>query len=326
LKHLVCPYTKEDLDLRNAVYGENGEIKSGVLVSKKSKNQYKIVDYIPVMLKGYGTKEFNKAMRRYEGWAFQWKNKKFEFNTYEGDIGVDKEHIVNEYNLDNMDLKGKDVFEAGCGGGRLTSVLHRSEVRNYFAVDISEAVYECRRKHSKRENIHFIRGDIANPPFRIQSIDFVFNIAVLQHTKEPQKTLYGMSSVLKIGGFLATSHYMWPKNPFVRLKVIVVEIIRAFIRWLHIPKSLVMAFTYLSVLGYKYWIFRPLVWIFFHVPPVKDLNDKVVWQNNYDTYNPATYQAWNSESDMQRMLLKAGLTPILEGRVFDNAYVCKKMI
>ncbi|MGV8168627.1 MAG: class I SAM-dependent methyltransferase [Candidatus Nanoarchaeia archaeon] len=333
LKHLVCPYTKEPLKLSEAVYGKGNEIKSGVLTSSPSKNKYHIINYIPVMLKDFKSETSKNEMKRYDGWAYEWMHREFEYNTKEGDIGVDRENIEQEYKLKNIDFKNKIVFEAGCGGGRITSALHRTEAKEYFMMDISEAVYEARKKHQHLKNAHFIRGDITYPPFNLESIDIILCIAVVQHAENPQKAIIGMSDVLKKEGIMAISHYMWPKNLFVRLKVYNLEVIRRLIKWLHIPNWFVMAFTRLSVFSYRYILLRPLAWFLFTIPPVKEVREnkkeiaeKIIWQNNFDAYNPGTYQHWKTEKQTQIMLLKAGLVPILETRVFPNAYVCIKKI
>jgi SAM-dependent methyltransferase len=303
------------------VFGAGGEIKSGLLVSTKSKNIYKIVDYVPIML----TDMDQAGYERYKGWAYQWRSKHFEYNTTRDDFGVDVSNIIDEYHLNKISLQNKVVFEAGCGGGRLTRLLYRRGVKEYFCVDISESIFEARAKHKELKNSHFIMADIAHPPFRNESIDIIFNIAVLQHTEDPQQTLYGMAAALKRFGIILTGHYMVPKNLLIRFKVFYCELIRTFIRVFRIPKRLVLAFTYLSVPANRYALLRPLAWAFFQNPPGK-MSEKVIWQNNFDFYNPATFQHWKTEQQTQTMLLKAGLVPILETSVFPNAYVCEKRI
>lgn len=324
LKHLVCPCTKEELRLVRQTVDKDGEIRSGTLVSVKSGRKYHIVNYIPIMLEGYGSREFRKRMQRFDGWAFEWKSKEFEFNTGADDIGADKDQLEHDFQLRKIGLDGKDVLEAGCGGGRLTSVLYRKGVRNYFMMDISDAVHEARKKHKGLRNAHFIRGDITHPPFRDSSLDVIFNLAVLQHAENPRKALHGMTATLKKGGILAVSHYMWPRNLVVRLKVWSVERIRDMIRILRISPGAVMAFSRLSIPSYKYWPLRPLFWLFFYKPSMKVPSDKVIWQVNYDAFNPMTFQHWNTPRSMKRMLAGAGLRIVTESRIIPNAYVCRK--
>lgn len=319
LKYLVCPYTKEELELKNAVYDGNKEIKAGILVSKKSKNIYKISNYIPIML----DKKTLKEEKRYSGWAFQWNHKNFEMNK-ESDIRVEKKTYPIDYRLNKIDFKNKLVLEAGAGGGRVTPILHNENVKEFFAMDISDAIYECRQKRGHLKNIHFIKGDIGKCPFRENSLDIIQNIAVLQHTKSPIKTLDNMASVLKKGGLLMTSHYMTPKNKFTRFKVFYCELIRKFIRYFHVSPHIIMWFSYLSIPTYRIFFLKPIFWAFFHRPPRS--TDKIMWQNNFDFYNPNTYQYWVTETEMIRMLLKAGLIPVAETKTLDNGYICEKRL
>ncbi len=323
LKYLICPYTREELELKNAQI-VNGEIRSGTLIAKKSGRTYPIIEYIPVML----DTATRSAASKYSEWAQQWKDKKFEFNTTDDDAGIPIKLQRERYRFDNINVKKAVVYEAGCGGGRLTPAFYSETTEAYIALDMSSAIWETRAKHKHRKNIHFIQGDIANSPFRDSSIDVIIALGVIQHTKDPQTTCIGLGRVLAVGGTCIASIYMLPRNIFVRSKLAYTNCIRFVFRILHIPSSAVRAWAWLSVLAFnRGHIFRLLGWAFFQQASY-NTSDKYTWLINYDFYHPNTYQYSISREKTQRMFLHAGLVPLFEppGKESENSYVFKRFI
>lgn len=320
LKYLVCPYTGEDLILINPKLDDNKEIISGELLSVNSKNKYYIQDYVPIMLKE------PKTQKKFQDWENEWLDKDFEFNTEENDTGASKKIFQNDYKLNNFDFKDNTILEAGCGGGRITSMIYSENIENYFCLDISDAIFEARKKHIDKKNIYFVKGDLSNPPFKKNIVNKIFLIGVLQHTKNPVESIRALSSLLKTGGHLFGGNYLLPENFFVRMRFYFTEIIRVIFRTINISTKNLKRFTKIAIYARRYIILRPLQWIFFQNSIPKKYSDKYLWLINYDYYNPNIFQHMYTREETKRIFLVNGLIPILETKSVPNAYVFKKEI
>jgi len=320
LKYIVCPYTKEKLLLKNEKVDKNAEVVSGLLISSKSHNKYKIENYIPILLKEEKTK------KRFKDWEKEWLDKDFEFNTQENDTGASKDIFDNDYKINCFDFDDNNILEAGCGGGRITSMIYKNKVKNYFAIDISDAIYEARKKHKHRKNIHFIKTDLSNPPFENGVMDKIFLVGVLQHTQNPSKSVEVLSSILKMNGFMFAGNYLLPENLFIRARFYFTEFIRFLLKVLKIPSNLIKNFTKISIYARRYIILRPLQWIFFNNSVPKNYSDKYLWLVNYDYYNPNIFQHMYTREETKNIFLSNGLIPILETKSTPNAYVFRKEI
>lgn len=113
-------------------------------------------------------------------------------------------------------LKDKQVIiDAGCGLGYKSAWLAElAPHATVFGIDFSEAVYVAARRYRHFSNLFFLRGDIANLPFKEGSIDFVFCDQVIHHTENPRETYRHLSSLLSPAGKLAC--YVYAKKAVPR--------------------------------------------------------------------------------------------------------------
>ncbi|MCA9459923.1 MAG: methyltransferase domain-containing protein [Nanoarchaeota archaeon] len=320
LKYLVCPYTKEELILSNEILDNNNEVVKGELISVKSKKKYFIKNYVPIMMLN------TKTQKKFKDWEQEWLDKDFEFNLEKGDTGASKRIFEMDYKTNEFDFGNDLILEAGCGGGRITSMIYRKEVKNYFCMDISNAIYEAREKHKDKQNIHFIKGDLSNPPFKKNSLNKIFLIGVLQHTKNPYKSVEVLSYILKKEGYFFGGNYLLPENFFVRYRFYFTEFLRFLFRNLRVSSKFVKSFTKISIYARKFIFLRPLQWIFFNNTIPKNYSDKYLWLINYDYYNPNIYQHMYTREETKNIFLRSGLYPILESKSVPNSYVFKKGI
>jgi SAM-dependent methyltransferase len=103
-------------------------------------------------------------------------------------------------------LRGKLVLEAGCGAGRFTEVLLQSGAR-VFACDLSEAVEANHDNCGGAPGYFCCQADIARLPVKPGQFDWVICLGVIQHTPDPEKTLFSLARQLKPGGWLVVDHY-----------------------------------------------------------------------------------------------------------------------
>jgi SAM-dependent methyltransferase/uncharacterized protein YbaR (Trm112 family) len=107
------------------------------------------------------------------------------------------------------------VIDAGTGPGiqaaRLAKVSHAQVV----GMDLSESVVRARQAFAtKHGNLHYVQGDILNPPFRPGTFDFVVADQVLHHTPDCQRAFHSMAQLVRAGGQLAA--YVYRVKPLLR--------------------------------------------------------------------------------------------------------------
>lgn len=94
--------------------------------------------------------------------------------------------------------KGK-VLDVGCGGGNMAKAIknHRSDL-TVFGSDIAKKALEVANKEPS--GVKFVLGSADRLPFKDSFFDAVVMFDVLEHMKEPSKTLAEINRVLCVGG------------------------------------------------------------------------------------------------------------------------------
>ena len=104
------------------------------------------------------------------------------------------------------------LLEAGCGTGRMTSILSQT-VRETVSIDFSfESLRVNRRKlqAAGAPNVHLVQADLCRLPFAADGFDRVVSCQVLEHIPGPEARTAAVASlarVLRPGGTLALSAY-----------------------------------------------------------------------------------------------------------------------
>ncbi len=107
------------------------------------------------------------------------------------------------------------VIDAGTGPGIQAARLSRVTGAEVVGMDLSESVVRARLAFAgERPNLHFVQGDILNPPFRPGSFDLVVADQVLHHTPDCRRAFHSMAGLVRPGGELAT--YIYRVKPLLR--------------------------------------------------------------------------------------------------------------
>ncbi len=116
--------------------------------------------------------------------------------------------------------EGEDVLDIGCGNGRFSQYLERV---NYTGVDFSRKMIEEAQARFPEKN--FLDGDILSLPFKENSFDKVYCIAVIHQIPSFEYRLQAMQEierVLKPGGIIfATAWNIWKRNKIFCIKKMV---------------------------------------------------------------------------------------------------------
>ena len=239
LDFLACPDCRQKLDLVVFDSESGGEILTGLLHCEK--NHYfpiaggiprmlpsSLKDYWPEIKAKISPSSASKVVRDLlENASLNQQTKDYDTRTKANfsnewdhhDIGgrtwtMELDDRVQWYFLDSIriakeDLKGKVMLDAGCGNGS-QSVAYTEFGLEVIAVDLStglEKGYAFRQVHQRArpENVHFIQGDLQNPPLAPDSFDIIHSAGVLHHTPNTEKTFRALRPLLKSGG----TFYVW---------------------------------------------------------------------------------------------------------------------
>ena len=192
LKDLVCPKTKNELNLVNEEYDQSGRIISGELVS--GQNIYPIINYIPRFVSSSYADNF----------GYQWNiHNKTQLDTDKKfDISYKRFFETTKW---QSDLRGYTILEAGCGMGRFTEQALKTGAK-VFSFDLSNAV-DANFNNNSCSNLLVVQASIYEMPFRDLYFDKVFCFGVLQHTPDVRKSFVRISQKIKKGGEIAIDIY-----------------------------------------------------------------------------------------------------------------------
>ena len=128
--------------------------------------------------------------------------------------GIELEDRVRKFFLEPIgvpraELEGKVLLDAGCGNGS-QSVAYTEFGLEVIALDLSSGVehgltFLGRREKADAQRIHFVQGDLQNPPLADRCVDLIHSAGVLHHTPDTRGTFGRLCRVLKPGG----TFYVW---------------------------------------------------------------------------------------------------------------------
>ena len=100
-----------------------------------------------------------------------------------------------------------EILEAGCGAGRFTEVLLQLQAASVTSTDLSEAVEPNQINCPQSDRHRIIQCDINALPFAPSQFDLVLCIGVVQHTRNPERTIADLYRQVRPGGSLVIDHY-----------------------------------------------------------------------------------------------------------------------
>lgn len=178
------------------------EILEGELVSDGG-SRYPIVNGIPRMLpeevKGF-------LAKNQDTFSLEWKMFKFGERNWGQDIEFRRKLFLNGMGVARESLKGKLIFDAGCGSGLLSMEMAKSFGMEVIALDLAYGIEQA-YAHNKNPFLYFIQGSVLTPPVRSSICDFIYCCGVLIALPDTREGLAALARCLKPGGRYFTWHY-----------------------------------------------------------------------------------------------------------------------
>ncbi len=207
LSILACPCCQGQIELKARETTENGEIISGTLQCLNCGAEFPIVEGVPCMLTG------EQQIKPSEGFTEQWKYRfsgRFETNSL---YGLNPTHRIEDVIAKFADPIQADewILDAGCGSAEMTFAAAKSYPQaQIVGLELSEAVRLAAKEASSIPNLHFVQGDVTNPPFKQSTFSKVYSMGVLHHTSNTKAAFDAVSALVSEYGNLVIWLYPDP--------------------------------------------------------------------------------------------------------------------
>jgi 2-polyprenyl-3-methyl-5-hydroxy-6-metoxy-1,4-benzoquinol methylase len=189
-----------------------------------------------------------------------------------------------------------EVLESGCGAGRFTEILLQLPAASVTSTDLSSAVEPNKINCPLSDRHRILQCDINQLPFSPGQYDIVVCLGVIQHTRNPERTVADLYRQVKPGGWLIIDHYTHSLAYYTKLSEWLLRPILKRMspaRGLAVTKSLTRAFFPLhraarntKALQMLLSRFSPLL-TYYHLFP--QLNDKLQYEwAELDTHDSLT--------------------------------------
>jgi SAM-dependent methyltransferase/uncharacterized protein YbaR (Trm112 family) len=150
--------------------------------------------------------------RSAESFGLQWAKYQDEDRTwYKDDAGLRREEFLSQIDLPAGALRGRLVLDAGCGNGKLTATIatHGAEV---VGMDFSRSVERAAGRAASVAGddapfVHFVQGNILEPPFAAESFDHIHSSGVLHHTPDTWRAFASFLALGKPGAHVYVQLY-----------------------------------------------------------------------------------------------------------------------
>jgi SAM-dependent methyltransferase len=214
------------------------------------------------------------------------------------------------------ELAGRDVLDAGCGGGRYSSVAARHGAR-VLAVDMSRAIDRASQLCEQFPCVDFVQADLLRLPVADRCVDFAFSIGVLHHSSDAAAAFQQVAATVRPGGRLA----VWLYRRNTPAQECLNEVLRGIARRMTVGQLESVA-TLGAVLGSIPIVNRTL-------NKIVNFSNHPLWENRvcdtFDWFSPR-YQSHHTVSELMSWFRDAGFSELRElppeksGRFYDWAY------
>ncbi len=147
-----------------------------------------------------------KNKRTKESFANEWSVYNYEKdNTWNADNDTMVSRFLKETGETTATLKHKIIFDAGCGNGKLETLI-AADCASIIGMDFSTSIEDAYTRNDFL-NVHFIQGDVQFPPLAFNYFDIVHCSGVLIHTNNAELSFSCIEPTVKDGGKLSVWLY-----------------------------------------------------------------------------------------------------------------------
>jgi len=228
----------------------------------------------------------------------------------------DEETLETKTGIRLNELAGRDVLDAGCGGGRYSFVAARHGAR-VVAVDMSRAIDRAARLCVEFPQVDFVQADLLRLPLRNDCVDFAFSIGVMHHSRDASAAFRQVAATVRPAGRLAV--WLYRRNTLIQ--ECINDVLRGVTRRLSVTQLETLASAG-AVLGSVPFVNKTL-------NKFVNFSNHPVWENRvcdtFDWYSPR-YQTHHTAAELMGWFRAAGffdlreLTPAKAGRFYRWAY------
>jgi 2-polyprenyl-3-methyl-5-hydroxy-6-metoxy-1,4-benzoquinol methylase/uncharacterized protein YbaR (Trm112 family) len=147
-----------------------------------------------------------KNKRTKESFSKEWSIYDHEKDkTWDADNDAMLKRFLAETDETIDSIKPKIIFDAGCGNGKLNSLIASFGI-TIIGMDFSNSIEEA-YKRNIYPTAHFIQGDVQFPPLIFKYFDIVHSSGVLIHTNNTELSFSCIEPTVKAGGKLSVWLY-----------------------------------------------------------------------------------------------------------------------
>lgn len=180
------------------------EIMSGTL-SCPCGQKWPIIGGIPRFLPGALPEDIKKTQAAF---SFEWKMFRPGERNWGQDMDTRRNLFVRGMGADPKDMKGKLIFDAGCGSGALSIEFSKGLGMEVFAMDLAFGI-ESAYQRNDSPFVHFVQGSVLEPPLRDHVFDYLTCAGVLVHLPDARAGFKAICRTLKRGGRC----FIWVYHP-----------------------------------------------------------------------------------------------------------------
>ena len=254
--------------------------------------------------------------RSNKSFSLQWQMYQYDDHTwFKDDADLRRREFLYGMDLEEKDLNGRLILDAGCGNGRLTSSIARygAEV---VGIDLSSSI---ERAHQNRQRfagsqapfVHFVQANVMEPPFAPETFDHIHTTGVLHHTPDTEKAFLSFLRLGRPGGRVYVQLYR-RREAWVR---IINQCLRSVTT--RLPVQLLYALCYLMAPVHTA-IIRVVAWCRGETTPLPGFSRRERAISMFDHFSPK-YQYRYTPAQVRAMFEGAGVTHVKDVTLENEA-------
>ena len=146
-----------------------------------------------------------------ESFSLEWKYFRFGERNWGMDIESRKELFLTALGKSPEELRGKLIFDAGCGSGLLAKEMGDSFGMEVVGLDLSTGIEQAHRVNTN-PFVHYVQGSVLEPPLKNRVADYIYCAGVLIHLPKTKQAFECLPRCLKAGG----RYFVWLYHPLER--------------------------------------------------------------------------------------------------------------